>query len=253
MTASDDAEWLEYYNPDARTFADDGSHLSGAFGKRLFNYQNAINQIDIICDRLRRDPSNRRTVAAIDTPEDNVRETREYPCATAIQYFLRDSKLHAATFMRAQSALGVLPYDAFLFMTLQCYVASRLGVQVGQYRHIAGTYHLYEEEIDRATAITRDTLMPVTIGDMPDPDAGVRELASFENELRHAGLARDIAKVHALASSAAYCTNFFDEAKIVLLAHTLRRLGAAPEIDTLASRVPSPFQDLLRTYSGSAS
>src|SRR6185295_4833924 len=124
LAGSNNLEHLQSYHPDARNFSDDGISLSGAFGKRLFQYRNEIDQIDLIVNRLQQDPFSRRTFAAICDGVDNVRRSREYPCCIGLQYFLRQGKLHAITYMRAQHALLILPYDAFLFMALQCLVAA---------------------------------------------------------------------------------------------------------------------------------
>jgi len=124
VAGSDSVDWIKYYNPAASTYSSDGRHLPGSFGKRLFSFEGGVDQIDAICRLITRDPTSRRTFGAICTPQDNASFSLDYPCCIGIQYFLRDGLLDAITYMRSQSALGVLPYDAFLFMALQCLVAS---------------------------------------------------------------------------------------------------------------------------------
>ena len=55
LNASDNLEEIAFYNPRGRSFSDDGVHLSGAFGKRLFQYNGHLNQIDVILARLAED------------------------------------------------------------------------------------------------------------------------------------------------------------------------------------------------------
>ncbi len=118
LSGSDDAKILSYYHPAATRFSDDGSHLSGAFGHRLFCHKDG-SQIDAILNLLGRDPASRRAVAFIADARDNFTRSVEYPCAVSMHFFVRDGMLHAILHMRAQQALFVLPYDAFLFMSLQ--------------------------------------------------------------------------------------------------------------------------------------
>lgn len=87
IAGSDDVDSLAYYHSMAQVFSDDEKHLCGAFGKRLFGYRDSINQIDAICQRLVKDPCSRRTVGAICVPEDNILQSREYPCCIGVQYF----------------------------------------------------------------------------------------------------------------------------------------------------------------------
>jgi thymidylate synthase len=44
--------------------------------------------------------------------------------------------------------LGV-PYDYFVFTSLQTKMAMELGVDVGEYTHFAGSLHLYKRDLDR--------------------------------------------------------------------------------------------------------
>src|SRR5271156_2291381 len=61
LNGSDNLEEISFYNPLGRNFSDDGSHLSGAFGKRLFRYAERIDQLGVIMETLRSDPASRRT------------------------------------------------------------------------------------------------------------------------------------------------------------------------------------------------
>jgi thymidylate synthase len=140
---SDDADWIAYYNPSVRRFSDDMSHFSGAMGRRIMA-AGGVNQINAIKNRLLSDRSSRRTVAVISEAVDNTRETREYPCAIALQYLFRQERLVCIAYMRSQSAAVVLPYDAFVFMALQCLLAEELNIGIGSYYHIAGSFHIYQ-------------------------------------------------------------------------------------------------------------
>jgi thymidylate synthase len=55
--------------------------------------------------------------------------------------------------MRSQSAVGVLPYDLFLFTFLHETLAVALGAQLGSYYHICGSMHYYSDETETAQRV----------------------------------------------------------------------------------------------------
>lgn len=224
LSASNDLEWIASYHPDARNFSDDGISLSGAFGKRLFAYGGAIDQIGAIIKRLETDPASRRTVAVVCDAADNIRSSREYPCCIGLQYFLRAGKLHATTFMRAQHGLLVLPYDAFLFMALQCLLAARLNVEVGRYQHVCGTFHIYESEADLAREVLHSPIASVELGRLDRSGRDISELLDVEYEIRSAGRAGDRSALARILSCVP-SSEFSRQAQLVLLAHWLHILG----------------------------
>lgn len=245
IAGSDEVEWLGYYHSQAQVFSDDEMHLCGAFGKRLFSYKDSINQIDAICERLAKDPCSRRTVGAICVPDDNVSRSKEYPCCIGVQYFLRDGCLHALTHMRAQSAFGVLPYDAFLFMSLQCLLAERLGVRPGGYRHHAGTFHIYENESDVARRVADSKCDAVQVGTFDCSDKMLKDIFVFEHDLRLATTTSDRSHVAIQASKKYECRTFWEQTKVVLLLHSLKRLGMFSEAYKLAADIPAGFKSLI--------
>lgn len=163
LAGSDDAEWLSYYHPNVKTIFDDASHLSGAFGKRMFNYNNIINQVDLVVQKLKQIPTTRRSTITITTPEDHVGNNIEFPCALGAQYFIRDNKLLSISYMRAQSAMVVMPYDVFLFMNIQIAIACKLGIEPGSYTHNCGTLHIYEDEIEKTKRVLQSKFTDISL------------------------------------------------------------------------------------------
>jgi hypothetical protein len=249
LVGSNDLTHLQSYHPDARNFSDDGVSLSGAFGKRLFSYRNEINQIDAIVQRLRGDPASRRTFAAICQADDNIRHSREYPCCIGVQYFLRDRKLHSITYMRAQHALLILPYDAFLFMALHCLVAARLGVAPGTYRHVSGTFHIYEAERQLAERVLAAPIRSIEFGRPSGSESELTELLQFEERVRGFGRAGDRLSLGKMLEAAENGSTFASLCKFVLLAHwfqACRDEQTNPALDHL----PAALQLMLRRQWG---
>jgi thymidylate synthase len=245
LAGSNDLNHLQCYHPDARNFSDDGISLSGAFGKRLFQYRNEINQIDAVIGRLQADPASRRTFAAICDADDNVRRSREYPCCIGVQYFLREGALHSITYMRAQHALLILPYDAFLFMALQCLVAARLGAAVGTYRHVCGTFHIYEAERQLAERVLAEPLHSIELGQPHGGEAELADVMQFEERARASGQARSRRSLLEMVEADDGGSNFARHLKLVVLAHWLHTLEEGQDNPALA-RLPRPMQMMLR-------
>ena len=187
LNGSDEAEWLSYYHPNVKNIFPDASHLSGSFGKRIFNYKNHLNQANEVVNKLRKHPTTRRTSILISEPNDHKGENIEFPCAIATQYFIRDNKLHSITFMRAQSAMAVMPYDVFLFMNIQIFIANQLGLEVGCYTHNCGTIHIYEDEILKTKEILNCEIQTFKLNDIQHKEnwkSDYDNLFKIEKELR---------------------------------------------------------------------
>jgi len=154
LCGSDNLEYIKYYAPSYGQFSDDGAHLYGAYGPRIFGPcvedRDELGQSQqtspwLKCQRLlRNDPDTRQAVIPIYAPTDVGAKTKDYPCTLALQFLLRDGHLNLITTMRSNDLwLGTL-YDIFCFTALQELMAQQLGAYVGEYVHQVGSLHLYE-------------------------------------------------------------------------------------------------------------
>jgi thymidylate synthase len=226
MAGSDELAWITYYNERGAHFSDDGITLNGAFGKRMFDSENRVDQFALISERIRSDPATRRATAVIASPMDLLVSTRDFPCAIAVQFFVRANALHAIVWMRSQSALMVLPYDVFVFATLQSWLAAELGVDVGKYTHLAGSLHLYEDEISQAEEVHRGRLSSAAIAPYSNsPSTDKATLLTFEHLTRRYATTRDARALAALEDQCADGASFVGEAQLVLLSYAFAKLG----------------------------
>ncbi len=70
-------------------------------------------------------------------------------CVLAFQLLLRDGRLHAVCYMRANDADQGLLSDVFSFTLLQQLAARQLGVPVGHDSHYAGSMHIADGNLPR--------------------------------------------------------------------------------------------------------
>jgi thymidylate synthase len=241
LNGSDNLEEIAYYNPRGREFSDDGVHLSGAFGKRLLNYDGQLNQIDYVVEQLKHDPATRRAVALILAPADNATKSREYPCAVSIQYLLRGGRLHSITYMRSQSAAMVLPYDVFLFCSIQCLIAQRIGVETGHYHHFSGSFHMYLDEINLAQAVLREEIKSLDVRNLFGSPFQLTELKELERSIRTAAILNDLESLHRIEQASSQQPGPLRQFAIILLLHAYARLGMFKAKRHLSNRLENPF------------
>lgn len=132
-------------------FSDDGETLHGAYGYR---WRQAFrrDQLDVIADRLRRDPDDRRCVLQMWHADlDLDRNGRDLPCnlmATVQRDVL--GRLDLTVFCRSNDIIwGAYGANAVQFGFLLEYLAIAVGCQAGTYRQVSVNWHAYEDLFSR--------------------------------------------------------------------------------------------------------
>ncbi len=101
MLGRDDVDMIGHYCNDISKFSDDGQKFFGAYGPPL------RNQLPYVIRKLRSDSDSRQAVVTLWRP--NPPDTKDVPCTVAIQFMVRDGKLHGIFTMRSSDAwLGYL-------------------------------------------------------------------------------------------------------------------------------------------------
>ena len=140
-------------------FSDDGILVNGAYGYRWREYFGR-DQLNEVIERLRVDPSDRRMVLQMwDAKEDLLSSSKDVPCNTQI-YFkarplylkkpsdyemkLEDYYLDMTVTNRSNDLIwGMFGANAVHFSVLQEYVASMVGMKIGQYWQVSNNAHVY--------------------------------------------------------------------------------------------------------------
>ncbi|EAU64710.1 thymidylate synthase [Stigmatella aurantiaca] len=194
LSGQADLEQISYYAPSIRKYSMDGRTLTGtAYGAKLFRFGGAaINQWNRAVDLLKEDPNTKRAVLQIfDAHELLIQDNIDVSCTLGLQFFVREGRLYAAAYMRANDAFRGVVSDIFSFTFLQEMMARQLGLKVGSYFHYVGSFHIYEPDI---AAVERLLSAAPPAADasrerpaMPEGDnwESVRSVLYFEQELRH--------------------------------------------------------------------
>ena len=189
MSGENRLDFITYFVP-GKTFpdeSDDGVYVRGGYGNRLFKW-NGIDQISNIITLLKQHASSRRAVIQLFDATDLTKDFKSIPCTCTLQFLARDGALHMFVSMRSNDAYIGLPHDVFAFTMLQEVVARSVGLELGEYKHCAGSMHLYEDDVTDAQAYLDEGFQSTTLAmaHMPsrDPWDEIRVLQDSERAIR---------------------------------------------------------------------
>lgn len=176
LAGSRELSFVEYYIKPYRSFSDDKKTLYGAYGPRLFDGGSAAPMAKIR-ELLKCKPATRQAVIPLFRPEDvGNTATEDLPCTTSLQFLLRKDQLVLITTMRSNDACIGFPHDVFFFTMLQELVARGIGVELGEYVHCVGSFHVYDKDKQKVESYLSEGYQP-TNKPMPSMPAGDQEHA----------------------------------------------------------------------------
>ena len=139
-----DLKPLTYFVESMKDFSDDGENLWGAYGWRWRSYF-LKDQLTILVKMLKENPEDRRAVLQMwDPKQDLNRQGKDIPCNTNIYFKIRDDKLNMTVCNRSNDMLwGAYGANVVHMSILQEYMAAAIGVEVGVYRQVSDSFHVY--------------------------------------------------------------------------------------------------------------
>lgn len=173
------SQWLDFAEPD-------GTIRGSCYGAKIFRRdEQGRSQWENVRRLLAAEPTTRRAVMSFRDESDVSAPTSDLSCTNSLQFILRDGRLHAFVSMRSNDLIWGVPYDIFLFTTLQEQMSVELGVELGEYHHSAASMHVYARHFELAQAMAAAPL-PSDVGAMPpiESPAALRRLAQREEALR---------------------------------------------------------------------
>lgn len=153
LAGRQDLEFPLQFNSRFHEYSDDGHTLAGAYGFRWRKYFGR-DQLGLAISELRRDPSTRRVVIAMWSPNDLAGTGKDLPCNTQIYLDCRHNKLNMTVCNRSNDILwGAYGANAVHFSILQEYIATAVGFPVGVYRQFSNNLHLYLNVLSKEQAL----------------------------------------------------------------------------------------------------
>lgn len=129
--------------------ADADGTVNSAYGWQLFVQKTPIGltQFEDAVSTLVEDPYSRRAVLNIHQVFHKY-ETKDVPCTIALQFLVRNSRLHLLVISRSTDFIWGLGNDIPFFVFVQCMLSNALckrglSQSLGSYSHVFGSLHVY--------------------------------------------------------------------------------------------------------------
>lgn len=218
-----DIKFIEFYSAKLKEFSDDQEYMRGGYGPRMrfFNGNSVDYRIslypkeplfeNIVTDQFlyvekcfKKDIYNRQSVITLGDPskdhfikDKSLKTTKDLPCTRLLQFMCTpDNKLNLTVYMRSNDLIwGASGVNIFNFTFLQEYFAAILGLEIGDYYHIANNLHFYKDRHQTmieniASTVPFDTgfVYQKNFNSLHSFDQSVTKLSHFENEMRAGNL-----------------------------------------------------------------
>jgi thymidylate synthase len=186
LAKTDELDFIKYYISRYAEYSDDGRTVHGAYGPRFFA-KSGIDQVANVIDLLRTRADSRRAVIQLFDAMDLLTPHADVPCTCTMQFLQRDRHLNLIVNMRSTDAVLGLPHDVFAFTMIQELIARSVGAEIGEYYHMVGSLHLYDQDRNRANEYLREGWQSTT--PMPSMPKGsqlrsIEKLLTIEHAIR---------------------------------------------------------------------
>lgn len=171
-----DVDFISKFGKMWASLTDDGCTNNSAYGY-IMHKKHGFDQLDKIIELLKYDPYSRRAVINFNVPNENVIETKDEICTVALIYQIREGKLHCTCVMRSNDVYSGTRNDLGFFLTLQKYIADKLGVGYGTYTHFAASIHVYDRDLNKINSTAYGTM------ESTDETLDIDELLKHNDEL----------------------------------------------------------------------
>lgn len=146
LSGNRDVSLISKYSKFWERIANDDGTINSNYGAYIFdkNYYpiNGMSQWEYLIDTLKKDRDSRQAILQI--PITPFKGTKDVCCTSSLQFLIRDDKLFMITYMRSNDINLGFCNDIPFFTMLQIKLADILGVELGWYRHVVGSLHVYE-------------------------------------------------------------------------------------------------------------
>ncbi len=156
--------------------SDDGITVNSSYGNRIYNPENKYihPQWQRALNELKRDSDSRRAMLSILKSTDLTPETRDMPCTVGLQFYIRQGKLNATSWMRSNDIYLGFCYDVPIFTIWQEKMFLSLlevypDLRMGNYTHMATSLHVYERHLPTIKSISQTPKKAIqdSLFDMP--------------------------------------------------------------------------------------
>lgn len=174
-----DMAYITHYLPRMADFSDDGKFMRGGYGPRYRDYNGesddyriesinvrqhgSVDQLRFVIECLKDDMETRRAVMNFGDPmkddfdeKGELKKSKDIPCTRELHFMKQsgNNRLDLIVRMRSNDLIwGASAVNIFNYTFMQEYVAAILGLEVGNYYHIADNLHYYERHSEMVRKI----------------------------------------------------------------------------------------------------
>jgi thymidylate synthase len=185
MCGRRDSAFINYWNPKLPAYAGNSKQYHGAYGYRIRRHF-GLDQLERAYLALARNPDSRQVVlqiwdSTVDLPStEGVPASSDIPCNVCSFAKIRDGRLEWTQILRSNDLFLGVPHNFVQFTSLQEILAGWLEVEVGQYRHLSDSLHIYSRDLHHVLSPwegTREENTDVLRFRKPDSDRYFAELS----------------------------------------------------------------------------
>lgn len=136
-------------------WADENGELGPVYGSQWRNWMGefgvGIDQIADVIERIKTIPNDRRHIVTAWNPAE-ITDMALPPCHCLFQFHVANGKLSCQLFQRSCDWFLGVPFNIVSYAILTHLVARECGLQVGDFIHTYGDYHLYGNHVVQAQA-----------------------------------------------------------------------------------------------------
>lgn len=162
--------WKTIINKDGSLNSNYGHYLFNTMDKVLpteeeylpiSDYYFSKSQFDWIIDILHKDSHSRQAVVNINNIYHKSKPTKDFPCTVAMQFFIRNYKLHMTVTMRSTDLVLGFCNDIFQFTNIQMMVLNKLkeldvDVSMGIFTLFTTSLHVYEKHYKMIETVIKE-------------------------------------------------------------------------------------------------
>lgn len=138
----------DYWKPKARFEGD----LGRVYGVQWRSWQTpdgkTVDQIKEAIERIKSNPNDRRIVVSAWNPGE-LHQMALPPCHMFFQLFVADNKLSLSMYQRSCDMFLGVPFNIASYSLLLHMMAQVTGLQAGEFVHILGDTHIYQNHFDQ--------------------------------------------------------------------------------------------------------
>jgi hypothetical protein len=153
----EDGEQEKQEFPDFLDFnRDDFDRSSFPFLAERFQNWGNIDQVEAVCDRLKKSPDTRTGTVIFLEPNDMAAAK---PTANLISatFNVVDQKIFGSFVLRSTDIYNDWPLEAMMLADLQHQIATRLELEVGSLTFVIHSAHLYDRDWDRSLRVLKES------------------------------------------------------------------------------------------------